>query len=60
MPDTNEPFTEPLTSQPPASTEPTEDSPQPPQASVETIKLSDNYPSQLPPKPSVGYEKKSL
>lgn len=62
MSDTDEPFVEPLTGQlPTPSIESVKADAQPPRASVETIRLSENpQPPQNPPEASVDYEKKSL
>ncbi len=61
MSDTDESYVEPLTSHlPKPSTESVKNDANPPRASVETVKLSENPQPQSPPKPSVDYEKKSL
>lgn len=62
MSDTDESFVEPLTSELPApSIESVKNGVQPPTASIETIKASENpQPQSSPPEPSVDYEKKSL
>lgn len=61
MSDTDESYVEPLTSHlPKPSTESVKNDANPPRASVETVKLSENPQPQSSPKPSVDYEKKSL
>lgn len=61
MYNTDEPYVEPLTGHlPKPSTESVKADANPPRASVETVKLSENPRPQIPPEPSVDYEKKSL
>jgi hypothetical protein len=61
MSDTDESYVEPITSQlPTPSIESVKADVNPPRASVEVVRLSDNPRPQSPPEPSVDYEKKSL
>ena len=61
MSDTDEPYVEPITSQlPTPSVESVKADANPPQASIEKIQLSENPQPQIPPEPSVDYEKKSM